>query len=77
MDRMILLKNPTLKYIYSSAIRTIYNNINIISGINRMAIHFEKTTIGTDDFELGIKRKSILRYFLTLPEKKIIRGLLL
>lgn len=40
-----------------------------------MAIHFEKTTIGTDDFELGMKRKSILRYFLTLPEKKNNKGL--
>lgn len=40
-----------------------------------MAIHFEKTTTGADDFELGIKRENPLRYTLTLPDNAEPKGL--
>lgn len=40
-----------------------------------MAIHFEKTTTGAEDFELGLKRESPLRYTLTLPDSAEPRGL--
>lgn len=40
-----------------------------------MAIHFEKTTTGAEDFELGIKRESPLRYTLTLPDSAEPKGL--
>lgn len=40
-----------------------------------MATHFEKTTTGAEDFELGLKRESPLRYTLTLPDSAEPRGL--
>lgn len=40
-----------------------------------MAIHFEKTTTGAEDFELGLKRESPVRYTLTLPDSAEPRGL--
>lgn len=40
-----------------------------------MAIHIEKTTTGTNDFELGLKRESPLRYTLTLPGNTPPKGL--
>lgn len=40
-----------------------------------MAIHAENETIGADDFELGIKRESPLRYHVTLPTNGERKGL--
>ena len=42
-----------------------------------MAKHTEYITKGIDDFELGIKRRNPLKYYLTLPDDEKINGLVL